>query len=348
MTYAGDWIAGTGGRRFITRAGALASASLLALACQAPQTEGDAKAEEAATGDIQAEALPTGAVIDLGDEGAEIEGFSPPEAVGTRFASWSEGEFSKVAFKLRSDSEQYLIAWLGEPYHAVGKMSVSVAMNQQPVAETSLERAWRAYKVVAPRDLLVEGRNELTFRYSSVARPSDVDPRSNDMRPLGVRFEQVQVQPIKNSVQLVFDNKSALTLSHLEEGWAFDPNDRGRGVWTLGNRSRVSFHLLKPEAGSYVLSVTASALPGVGERSVAVSLNGAALEPFTFGEARSSVRVEVPSERLRASNELVFEFDKVASPAQIDRRSKDQRPLGLRVLAVSVAPKVGDLTSTAQ
>jgi hypothetical protein len=227
-------------------------------------------------------------------------------------------------------------------------MSVSVALNQQPIAEANLERAWRAYKVVAPRDALVEGRNELTFRYSSVARPSDVDPGSSDTRPLGVRFDQVQVQPIKNAVQLVFDSKNALTLSHLGDGWAFDPADRGRGVWTLGSRSTMSFHLLNPEAGSYVLSLTASALPGVGERSVAMTLNGEALEPFTFGEARSSVRVEVPSEKLRAANELVFEFDKLASPAQLDRRSKDQRPLGLRVFAVNVAPKVGDLTSTSR
>lgn len=342
MTYAGDQIKGTGQGRFTTRVGALARSSLLALlavACQAAQAEGDLRAEVASTSEGLSETLPAGAVIDLGDEGAEIEGFSPPEVVGPRHASWSEGEVSMIAFKLKAESEKYLLAWLGEPYHALGKVSVSLAINQQPLIETNLERTWRAYKVVTPRELLVEGRNELTFRYSNVARPSDVDPRSNDMRPLGVRFDQVQVQPIGSSVQLVFDNKNALALAHLEQGWAFDAADGARGVWTLGNRSTLSFHLLNPEAGSYVLSFTASALPGVGERNVKVTLNGDPLGPFTFGEARTSVRVEIASEKLKAANELVFEFDKLASPAQLDRRSKDQRLLGLRVFAVSAMPK---------
>lgn len=288
---------------------------------------------------------PVSALIDLGsDEGPRhvMEGFSLPERVGARFASWSEGELSTVTVNLRGGAGDYLVAFLAEPYHRLGEVAVNVALNGKPIGEAQLARGWRAYQLPVSGERVMPGRNTLSFQYSKTARPSDLDPASSDVRALSVRFDQIQIAPVSDRIELGFGSKNALAQAALAEGWARDPGDRGTGTWTVAERAQLTFRLSSAEAAAlpvvYELALTARAPQGVAERSVALTLNGAALGELRFGATKTTARLAVPSERLGSTNVLGFEFTGLASPAELDAASKDKRLLGLRVFELVVGP----------
>jgi hypothetical protein len=324
---------------------ALCPALGLLLGCSLPSCQGmPAEAAESSEPPAPAVAteLKTGVVIDLGsDDGPShvVDGFSLPERVGSRIATWSEGELSTLAFNLRGGAKDYMVAFLGEPYHMLSDVSVGVALNKRPVADTVLTNGWRAYGFVVKGDAITAGRNELSFHYSKTGRPSDFDTRSSDVRELGVRFDQVQIQPLGPSVQLSFGSRNALALAALGEGWVRDPSDRGTGTWTLGSRATLSFHLTKSEAPMYRLSLSARAPRKVAERKVALSLNGTPLGELAFPEKKSTLQIDVRAEQLTGDDELSLEFGRLETPAELDPASKDKRLLGLRVFELEVTPK---------
>jgi hypothetical protein len=323
------------------RSPALGLMGLLSIACQdAPIDVGepDSLSQESPV------ELPPGAVIDLGIEATPThptEGFSLPERVGSRLASWSEGDVSTVSFDMQGGAKDYLLAFIAEPYHVLGDFSVGIVMNKRPLVETTLASGWRAYRVVVAGDRIAKGRNVLSFRYAKTRRPSDVDPGSNDIRDLSVRFDQIQVQPISERAELAFGSKNALALAELGEGWARDPSDRGTGTWTVAERALITFHLARSEASppAYSLALTARAPRGVAQRSVRLTLNGVPLGPLTFGDQRTTAVVDLPAERLTYENELALEFARLEPPSTLDPSSKDTRLLGLRVFELTVAPK---------
>jgi hypothetical protein len=288
---------------------------------------------------------PASARIDLGsDEGPRqlVEGFSLPERVGARLASWSEGELSTVTMNLRGGAGDYLVAFLAEPYHRLGTVGVSLALNGRPLGEAQLADGWRAYQLPVSGDRVVAGRNALSFQYSKTGRPSDFDPKSSDVRSLSVRFDQIELAPITERAQLAFGSKNAIALSALGDGWARDPSDRGTGTWTIAKRAQLTFHLLVSGTqlgdNGYRLTLTARAPQGVAERNVQLTLNGAPLGSLRFAATKTTASLDVPAERVSAKNELWLEFERLASPAQLDAESKDKRLLGLRVFELDVAP----------
>jgi len=316
-----------------------------AIACQGEPTD---FREPADTPPVTTEPVeyPAAAVVDLGSDDRPrqmLEGFSPPERVGARFASWSEGERSTVGVNLRGGARDYLVAFLAEPYHRLGGVAVNLSLNGRPLGEAQLAPGWRAYQLSVSGERVSAGRNTLSLQYSKTGRPSDLDPQSTDVRALSVRFDQIQIAPIGERVQLGFGSNDALALAALGEGWARDPSDRGTGTWTIADRATLTFHLTPPEAKpggpSYPLTLTARAPRGIAERRVALTLNGAPLGSLVFTAKKSRVTVEVPSERLHAKNELAFEFTGLQSPAELHSDSKDARLLGLRVFELSVAPR---------
>src|SRR5690606_23005908 len=142
-----------------------------------------------------------------------------------------------------------------------------------------LARGWRAYQLPVSGERVSAGRNTLALHYSKTARPIDLDPRSTDVRALSVRFDQIQIAPITERVQLGFGSKNALALAALGEGWARDPSDRGTGTWTVAERATLTFHLdasaLRAGGPDYRMALTARAPRGVAERKVALTLGGA-------------------------------------------------------------------------
>ncbi len=320
----------------------------VALACQGTPAEIEMGEPAEAPAPLLAPAPPpavhefaAGAVIDIGAENQAhlLDGFSLPEAVGSRRASWSEGELSTVAFELRGGAKAYLVAFLAEPYHLLGEVSVGVAVNKRPLGDTTLVKGWRAYRFVAPGDALGVGRNELSFHFAKTGRPSDFDARSNDVRELGARFEQVQIQPIESHAELAFGSRNALALAALGDGWARDPSDRGTGTWTVAQRAVLRLAIAKSDAAVYRLALDARAPRGVAERKVAIILNGSPLGQLAFQDKKSTRALDVPAARLESDNELTLEFDKLESPAEIDPKSNDDRLLGLRVFELDLAPK---------
>lgn len=310
--------------------------------------------------------LPVGEVIDLGIEARThvMDGFSLPERIGPRLASWSEGERSTITLNLRGGDRDYLVAFLAEPYHRLGQVSVGLTLNQRPLGDLTMAGGWRGYQVVVRGERISAGRNELSFRYGQTGRPSDFDPASTDMRDLSVRFDQIQIQPITQQVSLAFGSKNALALAALADGWARDPSDRGTGTWTIDRRASLTFHLANgpakapsklpatasskapppgasaspTEPARYRVALSARTPRGVPERSVSLSLNGAPLGQLSFQEKRTTGTIEVSAERLKGQNELSLEFAELRSPAELDPQSKDKRLLGLRVFELEVAP----------
>lgn len=320
----------------------LAPLVALSVACQGAPVEMGEPVDEPAS--LVLSELPSGTVIELGIDAAPVqpmEGFSLPERVGARLASWSEGEVSTVSFDLRGGEKDYVIAFLAEPYHMLGDVPVDIALNKQPLASATLARGWRAYRLVTPGARITAGRNELSFRYAKTGRPSDFDATSNDLRNLSVRFDQLQIQPVTQRVELSFGSKNALAQAALGDGWARDPNDRGTGTWTIRQRALVTFQLARAETSApvYGLALSARTPRGAGERSVQLSLNGTALGSLAFSEEKTSAAIDVPSERLKAENELVLEFAKLDPPSTFDPSSQDARLLGLRVFELTVSPK---------
>lgn len=288
---------------------------------------------------------PASAAIDLGsDDGPRqlVEGFSLPERVGARFASWSEGEMSTVTVNLRGGAGDYLVAFLAEPYHRLGTVDVTLALNGRPLGDAQLAKGWRAHQLHVSGDRVVVGRNALSFQYSKTGRPSDFEPQSTDVRSLSVRFDRIEIAPITERAQLSFASKNALALAALGDGWARDPSDRGTGTWTIAKRAQLTFHLVAPSAqpgsSSYRLALTARAPNGVAERNVRLTLNGAPLGSLGFPATKTTASLDVPAERLSAKNELWLEFERLESPAQLDAESKDKRLLGLRVFNLDVVP----------
>ena len=311
-----------------------------ALACQTPPVDLGDTAESVP--ELAPVKLPQGAIIDMGSEDAPnhvVDGFSLPERVGQRRASWSEGELSTLAFNLRGDAREYLVTFLAEPYHELGDVPVSVSINKRPLLGTTVTRGWKAYRMVASGSLFNAGRNELSFHFAKTGRPSEFDSRSDDVRDLSVRFEQVQVQPITSSAELSFGSRNAFASAALGEGWERDPSDRGTGTWTLGKRAQLTFHVAKSATPAYQLKLTARTPRGAGSRSVSVSLNGAPLGKLNFSEKRTTAALDVPTERLRIENELMLEFERLEPPSALDPTSKDTRLLGLRVFSAKVVPR---------
>jgi hypothetical protein len=289
---------------------------------------------------LEGSALGPGVVLDMGAEDSSrhvVGGFSSPEPAGSRRASWSEAEVSTVAFQLQGGAKRYQVTFLAEPYHELGDVTVGVALNNRRTGEAQISRGWRSYRVVVPGDMLQRGRNELSFHFSKTGRPSEFDPRLNDVRELGARFEQIEVQPVTSRLDLAFGSRNALALAALGEGWDRDPGDRGTGTWTLGQRSVIRFAIDRVE-GAYRLELEARAPRGISARSVRLSLNGASLGELAFADSKSTHSLELPADRLRAENELVLEFGQLDPPADVDPKSNDTRLLGLRVFHLEVTP----------
>ena len=320
----------------------VAFGALVALACQGLPMDMSEPGERSAA-ELSLGSYAPGSVIDLGSEGGAnhtVAGFSLPERVGSRRASWSEGDVSTVAFNLRGGEKNYLVAFLAEPYHPLGAVPVGISVNKRPLGNASVDSGWRAYGFVANGGLFNAGRNELSFQFAKTARPNDLDPQSEDLRELAVRFEQIQVQPIGVSAALTLGGQNALGLAALRDGWVRDPSDRGTGTWTTGEHSALTFYLAKAEASSgYRLALTARAPRGAHARQVALSLNGAPLEKLTFDDKKQTQIVEVSTGRLRFENELTLEFEQIELPSELDPASKDTRPLGLRVFELNVTPR---------
>ena len=339
-----------GGSRALCRALVMSGVGALLLpACQGTPTDLAPGPDEPPALAAPRE-LPPGIVIDMGTEDATshaVVGFSLPESTGTRSATWSEGELSTLAFHLKGGAPGYVVAFLAEPYHPLGEVPVGVAFNKHPLGNATVVRGWRAYRVVVPGSEVNTGRNELSFHFAKTGRPSDFDPGSSDLRELGVRFDEVQVQPITSEVALSFGSRNALALSSLGEGWERDPSDRGTGTWTVAERATLTFSIAKADVQSYRLELSARAPRGVAERTVNVSLNGSPLGPLVFPESKSSAAIDVPAARLKAENELAFEFQKLETPAELDPSSKDKRHLGLRVFGLAVQPTQAESPSAA-
>jgi len=260
-----------------------------------------------------------------------------PEPAGSRRASWSEGDVATVAFKLQGAARRYQVTFLAEPYHELGDVTVGLSVNKRRTGDSQLSKGWRAYRVVVPGDMLARGRNELSFHFSKTGRPIDYNPQLSDLRDLGARFEQIQVQPVTSGFELAFGSRNALALAALGEGWVRDTSDRGTGTWTLGQRSVIQFSIDRAE-GAYRLELEARAPRGVTTRSVRLTLNGAGLGELAFADNKSTHSLTLPAERLGAENELALEFGQLAPPAEFDPKSNDTRLLGLRVFRLEVSP----------
>jgi hypothetical protein len=365
LIIAGDIRAGTRGAlgslreelRMMMRSHRLGAARRVAMflvlsACQVDTSEptvgGRATEASIAPAAPSAQPLPESAVFDFGDESDQpilADGFSLPEQVGSRQASWSEGSRSALTFSVQGDAKEHLLAFTAEPYFPISPVLVKIAINGQTAGELELASGWHAYKLKLGAGLIKNADNSLTLSYSKTARPSDVEPNSVDTRELSVRFAQIQIQPILDRVGLVFDSRNALTSALMLEGWAKDPKDRAPGVWTVGNRARLSLPLTRLEAVSYRIALTARAMAAIPAQVVSLQLNQRPIGELEFSGRKATHEIELPEGALQEENELVLEFAKVSSPAEIDPKSTDTRLLGLRVLKLEIlSPPVASNT----
>jgi arylsulfatase A-like enzyme len=79
---------------------------------------------------------------------------------------------------------------------------------------------------------------------------------------------------------------------------------------------------------------------GVQDQAVRVLLNGAPVGSFRLNDARHRYRLTLPAERQRpGENRLRFEFDKTASPADLEPGNQDRRRLAAAFYSLAVAPK---------
>jgi hypothetical protein len=318
--------------------GALLVASLPLSSCDDKRLSKDTGA---ATQVLASQKLLSSAVIDLGSEDslAQVtDGFSPPELVGSRKASWSEGDTSKLTFALRVGASRYVLSFLAEPYFGAQPVALKVTLNGKALPETNLEAGWKGYAMLLEPGVVVDGDNDLSFSYSKTARPADIEPDSADLRELSVRFDQIQVQPITDKTRLSFDQRNAATRAAMGDGWAIDPAERSPGTWAMAPKATLTVRLAKSAARTYNIEWTAHALNGVPEQRVQVELNGIPVGELVFAPKRSTARIQVPSTALRDQNEIALVCNEAKRPQDIDPKSKDARPLCVRALKLEIFP----------
>lgn len=284
----------------------------------------------------------SGAIIDLGadDERTElITGFHAPEPVEHRQASWSDGDTSELAFSLKGSTKRYLLAVLGDPYHAIVPVTVQPKVNGKELSAVQLEGGWGGYGILLEPGVVREGDNSISLRYSKTGRPSVIEAGSTDSREISVRLDEIQVQPITERVRLVFNMHDAMLRASLAEGWAVDASDTAPGMWTRGSKAGITLYLEPATAKDYGLELTAHSQGGVTEQTVLVHLNRTTLGQLTFSPRKSTRRVVVPNALVHERNELVLQIQDPKAPSEVDPKSQDQRLLGLRVSKLELAPQ---------
>lgn len=285
--------------------------------------------------------LTPSATVDLGAEEVHdklVDGFFSPERVGRRNVSWSEGKSSSVSFRLKASSQPYVLAFLAEPYANVLPLEIALSLNGTALGDTVIKPGWQAYRVPIAANLLRVGSNKLALTYSRTARPADVEPDSPDVREISVRFDQLQLLPLSDHVQLSFDMRDAFSRSAMTEGWGVDENDRFAGIWTVGPRAVVRADLTKSTAATYSLRLTAQARSDIAEQEVRVVLNGADLGVFRFQGKRATHELKVPAASVREQNEIALAFEGLKAPSELNPKTSDTRLLGLRVLSLELVP----------
>jgi hypothetical protein len=125
-------------------------------------------------------------------------------------------------------------------------------------------------------------------------------------------------------------------------GWSTpDPESR----WTEAQEAAIVFRIaadLKARGLSLRFKLSAFLVPGKHPRQrVDVCLNGVGVDRFVVEQAEPVERtITLPASVLRSQNRLVFELPDAASPASVGL-SKDDRPLGIAVYWMQLAPVVG-------
>jgi arylsulfatase A-like enzyme len=97
----------------------------------------------------------------------------------------------------------------------------------------------------------------------------------------------------------------------------------------------LSFTWDAPQPRTAILDL--APLPGLGEQSVRVALNGQAVGELRLGEGRGRHRLSLPAAAQRAGeNRLAFAFARSAQPAELDPTTGDRRTLAAAFHAVVV------------
>ena len=109
---------------------------------------------------------------------------------------WGIGKHSTVEFTAyRAQDLTLTFRCLPFRYAGAPTQRIRVLLNGSAAAEVPLRFGLHEYQTALPASLVVAGRNRLRFEYAYATRPSEVDPASEDLRPLAVAWDYLRFHP---------------------------------------------------------------------------------------------------------------------------------------------------------
>lgn len=127
----------------------------------------------------------------IGAAGTMIDGFSSP----SRDSVWSVGLRSTLGVVLSTAEGNYRLKVRGAAISKLAPLTVSVRVNGKDVGTGLFEKKLTRAEWAVPANTLQPGVNRIEFSYPHTATPAEYNPKSQDNRPLALRFHHVMLQP---------------------------------------------------------------------------------------------------------------------------------------------------------
>ncbi len=140
--------------------------------------------------------LPDHLLIDFGSLDARrwmLDGWSDDEREGERSVLWNDGQRSRLQVWLagQKDARMRIEA---RAYAPALPLNVEVRLNDNVAGAFQPSSEWGVYEVPLLAKFIASGANMIEFRYERVAKPSEHEPGSRDVRELAVQWDRVTIE----------------------------------------------------------------------------------------------------------------------------------------------------------
>jgi hypothetical protein len=140
---------------------------------------------------VQPADIPNPLTLDFGDWRSDPyrgEGWSGNEEIFAATANWAIAPKAQIFFPVAGRGDRRLTLHIAPfTYPAAPPQSVSLSLNDQPLADSLLSReGWQTIEATLPESLLSAGLNRLTLHFTHTAQPRQVLPATTGIGQTGV------------------------------------------------------------------------------------------------------------------------------------------------------------------
>jgi hypothetical protein len=257
-----------------------------------------------------------------GTRQALTKGWGSDEVIGGRTAARLRPPSAELFVKLRPLASDYVLGVIAMSETDDKSVRLGVHVNAAMPGLLTPGARYGPTFVRVPRSAVLAGENSIKLI---------VAPNAH------FAVDMLTLRPIESSVFVDIGTTEAR--QNLGAGFSVDEQfELGTSAWSDAPTSRVVVWL-KPTAGTYRLSVRASALDALAPLSVVTRLNDKPLGSFMAAPGFHTYDLPIPAEQLRdGQNVLEFRYGATRQPRQADPGSRDARELALRYDWLEIVP----------